>query len=140
VTGGICTASAANIEGTIVNSMLNESGQVSPHRRLSIEHPSGVLDIGLSEGTNSPTEFTAATVERTVALIAEAQIFYATPKVRHNDHTPILSPVIQDTNWNPFQSNYSMTARLEEPVLPFQQHHHHMLGSAVSPHTRIVCS
>lgn len=109
MTGGICTASAANIEGTVVSEMVSQSGHSSPHRRVSIEHPSGFLDIGLSAAAaNSPNELGVASVDRTVALIAEAQIFYSNPSLTPASQVlePVTSPMLEGDACSYFPKSY----------------------------------
>ncbi|GAC95692.1 methylitaconate delta2-delta3-isomerase [Pseudozyma hubeiensis SY62] len=82
VTGAICTARAAFISGTVVSDVfadrISTAAQSALHHRISIEHPSGVLEVGL-EATGKEGERmvdVVATVDRSVALIAQARVFY----------------------------------------------------------------
>lgn len=66
----------------------------TPQRRISIEHPSGVLEIGLTAAeSDSPRSLDIAHVERSVALIAHARVYYTMPDRHPSVEIPIISPV-----------------------------------------------
>ena len=53
----------------------------TPQRRISIQHPSGVLEVGLAEAAQeAKAQLGPALVERTVALIAHARVYYTEPR------------------------------------------------------------
>ncbi|KAJ9475215.1 Methylitaconate delta2-delta3-isomerase [Pseudozyma hubeiensis] len=87
VTGAICTARAAFIPGTVVSDIfanrISTIAQSTPHHRISIQHPSGVLEVGLEASGKEGGRMVdvVAAVERSVALVAQARVFY----VAHGD-------------------------------------------------------
>lgn len=74
ITGAICTAGAARIQGSVVHEMLTSSkGQASEVR---LGHPSGsvAVDVNLRPGKGEP-EFECATVYRTARRILDGFVY-----------------------------------------------------------------
>ncbi len=74
VTGGICAATAALIEGTVVNEIVSEYAKNSGTVRLG--HPSGILDfeIGLAKNP-AGWHLDKAGVSRTAKIIMDGQVY-----------------------------------------------------------------
>lgn len=103
------------------------SAASSPQRRISIEHPSGILEVGLAEAAQeAQAQLGIAFVERTVALIAHARVYYITPDRRPVRETPITSPAIAKETANLFDLAYRPTTQAqpmitdEHDILPVQ--------------------
>lgn len=75
VTGGICIAAAALIEGTVVNEVCSAQGIASGDVRIG--HPSGVLDVFVNVQKTSETswELTQAGVCRTAKPIMDGEVY-----------------------------------------------------------------
>lgn len=140
MTGAICTAGAAYTPGTVVSDIFSSrtpspvsspslatSASSSPQRRISIEHPSGILEVGLAAAAQeAQAQLGIAFVERTVALIAHARVYYITPDRRPVRETPITSPSIVKETTNLFDLAYRPTRQAqalitdEQDILPVQ--------------------
>lgn len=80
---------------------------MTPQRRISIEHPSGILEVGLEASTHANTPLLdVAYVERTVSLIAHARVYYVNPNQRPSQETPITSPATPVDSENLFDNAY----------------------------------
>ncbi len=75
VTGGICIATAALIEGTVVNEVCSARAIASGDVRIG--HPSGVLDVFVNVHKTSETswELTQAGVCRTAKAIMDGEVY-----------------------------------------------------------------
>ncbi|HYD66557.1 4-oxalomesaconate tautomerase [Azospirillum sp.] len=73
VTGAVCIAAAAGIEGSIVHRLARISD--SPRRIVRIEHPSGFLDVEMeTEGTGPSTVIRRAAVLRTARRLFDGHV------------------------------------------------------------------
>lgn len=75
VTGGICLATAALIEGTVVNEVCSSPAQLCGEVRIG--HPSGVLEVfvDLRKSTDGQLELLRAGVCRTVKPIMDGNVY-----------------------------------------------------------------
>jgi len=74
VTGAVCTAVAAKIEGTIVNEMLSERGKTS--MEIKIGHPAGVITVEtIVEKRGSEFIVKRAAIGRTARRIMEGYVY-----------------------------------------------------------------
>jgi hypothetical protein len=74
VTGAICTAGAAKIEGTIVNEMLIDSAYKAKEVRLG--HPGGVITIGVAmEKKGEEFAYKEALVNRTARRLMDGYVY-----------------------------------------------------------------
>lgn len=75
VTGGICLATAACIEGTVVNEIVSQQAKASGQVRIG--HPSGILEVfvDLHKASNGSWNLLRAGVCRTVKPIMEGVIY-----------------------------------------------------------------
>lgn len=74
VTGGICLATAALIEGTVVNEIVGKQAKES--NMVRVGHPSGVLDFEINlEQKDGEMQLTKAGVARTARRIMEGFIY-----------------------------------------------------------------
>ena len=75
ITGGICTATAAKLEGTVVNEILRAEASQGSIVRLG--HPSGTLDfeITIRKKEDGSSELEKAAVNRTARRIMEGYIY-----------------------------------------------------------------
>lgn len=77
VTGGICTAGAALLAGTVVHAVLRPEAAGKP--MLTIGHPGGTIDIGaVVEGTGTAAVYREAVVGRTARRLMQG--FVLVPK------------------------------------------------------------
>jgi len=75
VTGGICTATAAKLEGTVVSQIL--STEASQRSTVRLGHPSGTLDFEITfrKTEDGSPELEKAAVNRTARRIMEGYIY-----------------------------------------------------------------
>jgi len=72
VTGGICTASAAVIEGTVVNKVTRNSND----GKITIAHPSGIMNFEIKkEVIDGETIISEAKVQRTAKIILDGTAY-----------------------------------------------------------------
>lgn len=83
-TGGICVATAALIEGTVVNEVVGQQAKDSGVVRLG--HPSGVLDFGIQLRKESAgLHLDKASVARTARIIMDGFVYV--PSVLYPSHS-----------------------------------------------------
>jgi len=75
ITGGICTATAAKLEGTIVSEVI--SSEVSQGSTVRLGHPSGTLDFDITfrKSEDGSAKLEKAAVNRTARRIMEGYIY-----------------------------------------------------------------
>jgi len=74
ITGAICTAGAARLEGTVVHEMVPAQRRASTDVRIG--HPSGAVEVGVQLDTRGPEpEYVCATVYRTARRIMEGFVY-----------------------------------------------------------------
>jgi hypothetical protein len=74
VTGAICTAGAAKIEGTVVHGLLTEAARERQEIRLG--HPGGILPVGVFiEKRGNEYEYREAVVGRTARRLMDGYVY-----------------------------------------------------------------
>jgi 2-methylaconitate cis-trans-isomerase PrpF len=74
VTGAICTAGAAHIQGTIVNELLGQMAQVGGEFRLG--HPGGIMPVEvLISKTDGGYEYHEAMIHRTARRLMDGYVY-----------------------------------------------------------------
>jgi len=74
VTGAICTAGAARIEGTVVNEMLDKN--VVRGRQIRLGHPGGIISVGaVIERAGNTYEYREAVVGRTARRLMDGYVY-----------------------------------------------------------------
>ncbi len=74
VTGAICTAGAAKIQGTVVYEMLREESHGTDEVRLG--HPGGIISVGTTMGKNGDTyHYREAIVDRTARRLMDGYVY-----------------------------------------------------------------
>lgn len=74
ITGAICTAGAARVEGTVVWEVIPVERRVSPEVRIG--HPSGAVAVGVSvDSSGGEPEYLRATVHRTARRIMDGYVY-----------------------------------------------------------------
>ena len=87
ITGGICIATAAMIEGTVVNELCSTRAKASGEVRIG--HPSGVLELEVEVTTTAEHDWhlTQAGVSRTARPIMDGHVFVSRKVFQSaNDH------------------------------------------------------
>ena len=83
VTGGICIATAAMIEGTVVNDVCSPAGKAKGEIRVG--HPSGVLEIfvDIRKTDQSSWDLLQAGVCRTARPIMDGEVYVSRKVYQH---------------------------------------------------------
>ena len=77
VTGALCTAVAARIQGTLVNQLTKTR---SIERSIRIAHPSGVIDVNADVAQqNGSWHSRSASIERTARRLMDGNVYVSTP-------------------------------------------------------------
>ena len=77
VTGALCTAVAARIQGTLVNQLTKAQ---SIERSIRIAHPSGVIDVNADVAQqNGSWHSRSASIERTARRLMDGNVYVSTP-------------------------------------------------------------
>ncbi|GGY02625.1 hypothetical protein GCM10007160_33040 [Litchfieldella qijiaojingensis] len=88
VTGAIAVATAVSVPGTVANRIaigagkLKAGGQLS---QVSLEHPSGVIDLDVEHRNGDPCDIARVSLIRTARKIMSGTIFYSLPSTPSPD-------------------------------------------------------
>ncbi|MBY5924317.1 MULTISPECIES: 4-oxalomesaconate tautomerase [unclassified Halomonas] len=82
VTGAIAVASSVSVPGTVANLIAVGAGSLEANElasRVSIEHPSGFIDLEVEHRGGNATDIARASLIRTARKIMAGTLFYALP-------------------------------------------------------------
>ncbi|MAR71732.1 4-oxalomesaconate tautomerase [Halomonas sp. H33-56] len=82
VTGAIAVASAVSVPGTVANRIAIDAGQLKAgdlKAAVSLEHPSGFIDLQVEHRDGDPGDIARASLIRTARKIMSGTLFYALP-------------------------------------------------------------
>lgn len=85
VTGAIAVATAVSVPGTVANRIALKEGklEVDGHlSQVSLEHPSGVIDLDVEHRNGNPVDISRVSLIRTARKIMSGVIFYSLPSDR----------------------------------------------------------
>lgn len=80
VTGAVAVAAAVSVPGTIANRIASSSGKLMSGKlmsQVSLEHPSGVIELGIEHRNGDPCDIARASLIRTARKIMSGIIFYS---------------------------------------------------------------
>lgn len=82
MTGAIAVASSVSVPGTVANLIAVGAGSLEANElasRVSIEHPSGFIDLEVEHRGGNATDIARASLIRTARKIMAGTLFYALP-------------------------------------------------------------
>lgn len=88
VTGAIAVATAISVPGTVANRIVVEAGKLKADGQLSqvsLEHPSGVIDLDVEHRNGNPVDIARVSLIRTARKIMSGTIFYSLPSAPSQD-------------------------------------------------------